>query len=191
MSRMNESCHTPCHVWMSHVTHHVTYEWVMSQTMSRMNESCDTWQHDSQELLAFLLDGLHEDLNRIHSKPMTEIPTGMHIMHMLHMYVYICVCVCVCVCMYTIVKSSTAPIRNPWLKSPLVYVLCIFHICVYTYIYVRVYIYTLVKTSTAPIRNPWLKSPPVYILCILLHMCVYMYVCVSVCMYILLNQKQI
>jgi ubiquitin C-terminal hydrolase len=33
-------------------------------------------QHDSQELLAFLLDGLHEDLNRIHSKPITEIPTG-------------------------------------------------------------------------------------------------------------------
>ncbi|KAL5013386.1 hypothetical protein ScPMuIL_007656 [Solemya velum] len=29
-------------------------------------------QHDSQELLAFLLDGLHEDLNRIHSKPYIE-----------------------------------------------------------------------------------------------------------------------
>ena len=26
-------------------------------------------QHDSQELLAFLLDGLHEDLNRITEKP--------------------------------------------------------------------------------------------------------------------------
>ncbi|XP_076059243.1 ubiquitin specific protease 32 isoform X2 [Oratosquilla oratoria] len=26
-------------------------------------------QHDSQELLAFLLDGLHEDLNRVHNKP--------------------------------------------------------------------------------------------------------------------------
>ena len=33
-------------------------------------------QHDSQELLAFLLDGLHEDLNRIRSKPPVEIPTG-------------------------------------------------------------------------------------------------------------------
>ena len=33
-------------------------------------------QHDSQELLAFLLDGLHEDLNRIQNKPITEIPTG-------------------------------------------------------------------------------------------------------------------
>ncbi|KAG0236549.1 CSN-associated deubiquitinating enzyme Ubp12 [Actinomortierella wolfii] len=31
-------------------------------------------QHDSQELLAFLLDGLHEDLNRIKKKPYTEIP---------------------------------------------------------------------------------------------------------------------
>lgn len=26
-------------------------------------------QHDAQELLTFLLDGLHEDLNRIHDKP--------------------------------------------------------------------------------------------------------------------------
>ncbi|KAF9577909.1 ubiquitin carboxyl-terminal hydrolase, partial [Lunasporangiospora selenospora] len=31
-------------------------------------------QHDSQELLAFLLDGLHEDLNRIIKKPYTETP---------------------------------------------------------------------------------------------------------------------
>lgn len=30
-------------------------------------------QHDSQELLTFLLDGLHEDLNRIKQKPYTEI----------------------------------------------------------------------------------------------------------------------
>lgn len=30
-------------------------------------------QHDSQELLAFLLDGLHEDLNRIKKKPYIEI----------------------------------------------------------------------------------------------------------------------
>ncbi len=29
-------------------------------------------QHDSQELLAFLLDGLHEDLNRITKKPYIE-----------------------------------------------------------------------------------------------------------------------
>lgn len=30
-------------------------------------------QQDSQELLAFLLDGLHEDLNRIKKKPYVEI----------------------------------------------------------------------------------------------------------------------
>lgn len=31
-------------------------------------------QHDSQELLAFLLDGLHEDLNRVKTKPYVENP---------------------------------------------------------------------------------------------------------------------
>lgn len=31
-------------------------------------------QHDSQELVAFLLDGLHEDLNRILKKPYIEKP---------------------------------------------------------------------------------------------------------------------
>ena len=30
-------------------------------------------QQDSQELLAFLLDGLHEDLNRIRKKPYIEL----------------------------------------------------------------------------------------------------------------------
>ncbi|TVU48975.1 hypothetical protein EJB05_00264 [Eragrostis curvula] len=30
-------------------------------------------QHDSQELLAFLLDGLHEDLNRVKCKPYSEV----------------------------------------------------------------------------------------------------------------------
>ncbi|KAL8154118.1 hypothetical protein V2J09_011878 [Rumex salicifolius] len=33
-------------------------------------------QHDSQELLAFLLDGLHEDLNRVKSKPYFEAKDG-------------------------------------------------------------------------------------------------------------------
>ncbi|XP_064618756.1 ubiquitin carboxyl-terminal hydrolase 32-like [Lineus longissimus] len=33
----------------------------------------DFQQHDSQELLAFLLDGLHEDLNRVHNKPYVEL----------------------------------------------------------------------------------------------------------------------
>jgi ubiquitin C-terminal hydrolase len=30
-------------------------------------------QHDSQEFLAFLLDGLHEDINRIKEKPYVEV----------------------------------------------------------------------------------------------------------------------
>ncbi|KAA0167053.1 hypothetical protein FNF27_07381 [Cafeteria roenbergensis] len=33
-------------------------------------------QQDSQELTAFLLDGIHEDLNRVLEKPPTEAPTG-------------------------------------------------------------------------------------------------------------------
>lgn len=33
----------------------------------------DFQQHDSQELLSFLVDGLHEDLNRVHRKPYTEL----------------------------------------------------------------------------------------------------------------------
>lgn len=31
-------------------------------------------QHDSAELLSFVLDGLHEDLNRVHTKPYYELP---------------------------------------------------------------------------------------------------------------------
>jgi ubiquitin carboxyl-terminal hydrolase 4/11/15 len=33
-------------------------------------------QHDAQELLAFLLDGLHEDLNRLETKPYIEAVEG-------------------------------------------------------------------------------------------------------------------
>ena len=29
-------------------------------------------QHDAQEFMAFLLDGLHEDLNRVKKKPYTQ-----------------------------------------------------------------------------------------------------------------------
>ncbi|KAJ8660699.1 hypothetical protein O0I10_003747 [Lichtheimia ornata] len=44
-------------------------------TISDFNHSFTGFmQHDSQELLAFLLDGLHEDLNRILSKPYRELP---------------------------------------------------------------------------------------------------------------------
>lgn len=38
-------------------------------------------QQDSQELLAFLLDGLHEDLNRIKRKPYIEVNNGMFLLH--------------------------------------------------------------------------------------------------------------
>ncbi|ORY94916.1 hypothetical protein BCR43DRAFT_442396 [Syncephalastrum racemosum] len=44
-------------------------------TISRFNPTFTGYmQHDSQELLAFLLDGLHEDLNRILKKPYIELP---------------------------------------------------------------------------------------------------------------------
>mmetsp|Transcript_23782 Transcript_23782/g.31084 ORF Transcript_23782/g.31084 Transcript_23782/m.31084 type:complete len:1149 (-) Transcript_23782:213-3659(-) len=33
-------------------------------------------QHDAQELLVYLLDGLHEDLNRVKKKPYVEMPDG-------------------------------------------------------------------------------------------------------------------
>lgn len=48
---------------------------VFKQTIGRFAPSFTGYhQHDSQELLAFLLDGLHEDLNRIIKKPYTEVP---------------------------------------------------------------------------------------------------------------------
>ncbi|ORX47413.1 cysteine proteinase [Hesseltinella vesiculosa] len=44
-------------------------------TIGRFNPTFTGYQqHDSQELLAFLLDGLHEDLNRILKKPYIEMP---------------------------------------------------------------------------------------------------------------------
>lgn len=44
-------------------------------TLSKFAPAFSGWQqHDSQELIAFLLDGLHEDLNRIKKKPYDEIP---------------------------------------------------------------------------------------------------------------------
>ena len=38
-------------------------------------------QQDSQELLAFLLDGLHEDLNRIKRKPYIEVKSSTPLLH--------------------------------------------------------------------------------------------------------------
>ncbi|KAF7729447.1 CSN-associated deubiquitinating enzyme Ubp12 [Apophysomyces ossiformis] len=44
-------------------------------TIGRFNTAFMGYQqHDSQELLSFLLDGLHEDLNRILKKPYIELP---------------------------------------------------------------------------------------------------------------------
>nr|CAD7196012.1 unnamed protein product [Timema douglasi] len=45
-------------------------EWTIGKYAPRFN---GFQQHDSQELLAFLLDGLHEDLNRVHDKPYVEL----------------------------------------------------------------------------------------------------------------------
>uniref|UniRef100_H2ZLN3 ubiquitinyl hydrolase 1 n=1 Tax=Ciona savignyi TaxID=51511 RepID=H2ZLN3_CIOSA len=44
--------------------------WTISKYAPRFNGFS---QHDSQELLAFLLDGLHEDLNRVQTKPYVEL----------------------------------------------------------------------------------------------------------------------
>ncbi|CAM9499289.1 unnamed protein product, partial [Chrysoparadoxa australica] len=33
-------------------------------------------QHDSQEVMSYLLHGLHEDLNRVQHKPYVEMPDG-------------------------------------------------------------------------------------------------------------------
>lgn len=45
------------------------------QTLQRFAPQFSGYQqHDSQELLAFLLDGLHEDLNRVLKKPSVEKP---------------------------------------------------------------------------------------------------------------------
>ncbi|XP_066297333.1 ubiquitin carboxyl-terminal hydrolase 32-like isoform X2 [Branchiostoma lanceolatum] len=44
--------------------------WTIAKYAPRFN---GFQQHDSQELLAFLLDGLHEDLNRVHEKPYVEL----------------------------------------------------------------------------------------------------------------------
>jgi len=35
-------------------------------------------QHDSAELLTYVLDGLHEDLNRVKKKPYVEMPDFRH-----------------------------------------------------------------------------------------------------------------
>lgn len=46
------------------------FQWTIAKYAPRFN---GFQQQDSQELLAFLLDGLHEDLNRVHEKPYVEL----------------------------------------------------------------------------------------------------------------------
>ncbi|RUS18020.1 hypothetical protein BC938DRAFT_476087, partial [Jimgerdemannia flammicorona] len=54
---------------------HTPLPFFLQQTIGRFAPSFIGYQqHDSQELLGFLLDGLHEDLNRITSKPYIEWP---------------------------------------------------------------------------------------------------------------------
>ncbi|KAL1129780.1 hypothetical protein AAG570_012724 [Ranatra chinensis] len=54
--------------------HHFTSPQKFKTQVGIFNPSfCGCQQHDSQELLTFLLDGLHEDLNRITNKPYITI----------------------------------------------------------------------------------------------------------------------
>ena len=50
-------------------------------------------QHDSQELLAFLLDGLHEDLNLVQCKP--DVDMAIKTKDRTDHVCALCVCVCV------------------------------------------------------------------------------------------------
>jgi ubiquitin carboxyl-terminal hydrolase 6/32 len=45
-------------------------QWTIGKYAPRFN---GFQQHDAQEFLAFLLDGLHEDLNRVQNKPYVEL----------------------------------------------------------------------------------------------------------------------
>lgn len=59
-------------VWMHELTPvwRLPLQWTIAKYAPRFN---GFQQQDSQELLAFLLDGLHEDLNRVHEKPYVEL----------------------------------------------------------------------------------------------------------------------
>ncbi len=47
-------------------------------------------QHDSQELLAFLLDGLHEDLNLVKKKPYVDMTVAIKGRHEKVCHVILC-----------------------------------------------------------------------------------------------------
>lgn len=48
------------------------YSCIQAIVASKASQFTGYAQHDAQEFMAFLLDGLHEDLNRIQNKPYTE-----------------------------------------------------------------------------------------------------------------------
>lgn len=61
------------HLWSGNSSSYSPREF--KATIGRFRPMFLGWsQQDSQELTAFLLDGLHEDLNRIQKKPYVEIP---------------------------------------------------------------------------------------------------------------------
>ena len=47
--------------------------WIQRSICLHASQFGGSEQHDSQEFLSFLLDGLHEDLNRILNKPTSEV----------------------------------------------------------------------------------------------------------------------
>lgn len=49
-----------------------SYSCIQAIVASKASQFTGYAQHDAQEFMAFLLDGLHEDLNRIQNKPYTE-----------------------------------------------------------------------------------------------------------------------
>lgn len=58
-----------CRCWSSMLTSCPCFQAIVASKASQFTGYA---QHDAQEFMAFLLDGLHEDLNRIQNKPYTE-----------------------------------------------------------------------------------------------------------------------
>jgi ubiquitin C-terminal hydrolase len=58
--------------WGAKVSHFYLGPCIQAIVASKASQFTGYAQHDAQEFMAFLLDGLHEDLNRIQNKPYTE-----------------------------------------------------------------------------------------------------------------------
>jgi ubiquitin carboxyl-terminal hydrolase 8 len=63
-------------LWLSSNTTSVDPSFFHSALVKFAPDFYGNEQHDAQELLAFLLDGIHEDLNRVQSKPYVEDVVG-------------------------------------------------------------------------------------------------------------------